>query len=239
MAAELTYIILSVHSREPYDTREYFKRCMETLESTTTNFKLIFVDDYSDTEASALISTFAAKHDSSYVIRTNKQRWFTRAYNLGLRLVRSQRAVLLNIDTELGEGWLEELYSVKAEAEAQIGRIGIVSSEFSAEEPRRWQHITSPTTPGNPGYCTGHCWLVDMQAMYEISAARGMPGWYLDETQQKTIHIYSDNEACESMHRLGWNTVRSFKSAVGHHGGKSWGHNLGKVMSLRLEDVND
>lgn len=240
MAAELTYIVISMHSRGEYDTKEYFRNCIETLEANTTNFRLIFVDDFCDDEASKLVREISSRHPESYVIGTNKQRWFTRSYNLGLRLVRTQYAVLLNTDTVLGANWLEELYAVKSEAEAQIGgHVGIVSSEFSEPEQRRWQHITSPTYEGNPGYCTGHCWLVNMQAMFEISAARGMPGWYLDETQQRCIHIFSDNEACYSMHKLGWNTVRSFKAAVGHHGGKSWGHDLSKVFSLTLQQVND
>jgi glycosyltransferase involved in cell wall biosynthesis len=239
MAEQLTYVVLAVHSRQPYDTREYLKECIRTLEENTTNYKLIFVDDFCDAEGSETIREIASRHSSSYIIRTEKQRWFTRAYNLGLRLVRTSPAVILNVDTVLGAGWLEELYAVKAEAEQVVGRVGLVSSELSGEEGRRWQHITSPTTPGNPGYCTGHCWLVDMQALYEISAERGMPGWYLDETRQENIHIRSDNDACYAMHRLGWATVRSFKSAVGHIGGRSWGHDLGRICGLTLQQVND
>jgi hypothetical protein len=240
MSNPLTYVVLSVHSRGQYDTREYLRECVKTLEANTENYRLIFVDDWCDREGSDTIREIAERHSSSYIIRTEKQRWFTRAYNLGLRLVRTSPAVILNTDTVLGQGWLEELYSVKAEAEAQIGmRVGLVSSEFSEEEPRRWQHITTPTFPGNPGYCTGHCWLIDMQAMYEISAERGMPGWYLDETRQENIHIRSDNDACYAMHRLGWATVRSFKSAVGHFGGRSWHHDLSRIVGLTLQQVND
>jgi len=240
MASECTYIVVSVHSRGQYDTRDYFRECIRTLEENTTNYKLVFVDDFCDSEGSLAINEVARRHPSSYTIRTEKQRWFTRAFNLGLRLVRTPDAIILNTDTVLGPGWLEELYDVKREAEATIGsHVGIVGSEFSAEEGRRWQHITSPTTPGNPGYVTGHCWLVSMQALFEISVERGMPGWYLDETRQENIHIRSDNDACYAMHRIGWATVRSFKSAVGHRGGASWGHNLGRICGLTLAEVND
>lgn len=234
-----TDIVISVHSRDQYDTREYFKECVRTLEENTRNFRLLFVDDWCDREGSDTIREISQRHSSSHVIRTEKQRWFTRAFNLGLRLVRTSTAVILNSDTVLGANWLEELYSVKAEAEALHGRVGIVGSEFSEPEQRRWQNITSPTTPGNPGYVTAHCWLVSMQAMYEISEARGMPGFYLDETKQENIHIRSDNEGSYAMQRLGWATVRSFKSAVGHHGGKSWHHDLGRICGITLQQVND
>lgn len=238
MAEELTYVVLAVHSRGQYNTVPYLNKCMETLKQNTTNYRMIFVDDYCDEEGSNAIIRHAEAFPESYIIKTFKQRWFTRAYNLGLRLVRSSWAVLLNVDTELGINWLEELYSVRDEA-SQLGRVGLVGSEFSAEEGRRWQNITSPSTPGNPGYVTAHCWLVSMQAMYEISAARGMPGFYLDETKQENIHIRSDNEGSYAMQRLGWLTIRSFKSAVGHVGGRSWHYDLGRICGIRLQDVND
>src|SRR5712675_1601341 len=185
MAAELTYIVLAVHSRGEYNTVPYLDRCMETLEQNTNNYRMIFVDDWCDENGSQAIQRHAARYPESYIIKTHKQRWFTRAYGLGLRLVRSPWAILLNVDTELGSGWLEELYSVRDEAQQQLGiHVGLVGSEMSMEEPRRWQNITSPTTPGNPGYVTAHCWLASMQALYEISADRGTPGIYLDEVNQ-------------------------------------------------------
>jgi glycosyltransferase involved in cell wall biosynthesis len=236
----LTYIVIGVHSRGEYDTRKYLEKCIETLEANTQNYRLVFVNDFCDEPGRVTLESIAQRHPSCYVIQTFKQRWFTRAYNCGLRLVRSPYVVLLNLDTELGANWLEELYSVKEEAEQQLKqKVGIVGSEFSAEEQRRWQNITNPTTPGNPGYCTAHCILVSMQALYEASVDRGMPGWYLDETRQAMIHIRSDNEISHNLQRLGWATVRSFKSACGHHGGKSWHHRLDRIAGLTLEQVND
>lgn len=235
-----TYIILGCHSRNQYQAIDYLPKLMETLRQHTDNYRMIFVDDFCDDKARTMISSYAEQYPESYVIRTNKQRWFTRAYNLGLRLVRSKYAILLNLDCELGPGWLDELYSVKDEAENELKqKVGLVGSEYSADEQRRWQNITSPTTPGNPGYLTGHCILADMYALFEASANRGTPGIYLDETQVRTIHIYSDNEISERLHKIGWATVRSFKSQVGHHGGKSWHHELNRVFRLTLEEVSD
>lgn len=242
-------IVVGVRSTEQYRTIDYFSKLLTTLKEHTKEYRLIVVDDWSDPLHRVAIEDIAHYHNawtnSSILIKTFKQRWFTRAYNIGLRLVRTPWVVMLNVDVELGAGWLDELFIVKTEVESQYNnevmarKVGLVGSEFSAEEPRRWQNITSPSTPGNPGYCTGHCWLANMQALYEASAARGTPGIYLDETQHKTIHIYSDNEISYNLQNLGWLTVRSFKSAVGHHGGKSWGHDLSKPFGTTLEQVND
>lgn len=237
-------IILSIRSTRQYPAEECLSKCLDTLHQHTKDYRIIAVDDNSDevgrSHISNMVDTHPAFSKSSHLIRTQKQRWFTRAYNLGLRLARSPWVVTLNVDLELGEGWLEELFAVKDEAEAQLGvHVGLVGSEMSMEDPRRWQNITSPSVPGNPGYCTGHCWLLNMQALYEASASRGTPGIYLDETNQRNIHIFSDNEISYKLQSLGWLTIRSFKALVGHRGGATWGHDLGKVMSLRLEEVND
>lgn len=233
MAEQLTYIVIGFHSRDQYDTRQYLTDCMDSLMKNTTNYRMIFVDDFCDDAGSEHLKTIASKFPETYIIRTFKQRWFTRSFNLGLRLVRSPWAVLLNSDTIMDPGWLEELYAVRDAIQSDGSRVGLVGSVQSQEEPRRYGIKV------HPGYVTGHCWLVSMQAMYECSADRGMPGFYLDETQQKTIHIFSDNEICERMNKLGYITAEAYKSNVGHHGGKSWGHNLGRAFGVSLNEVND
>ena len=230
----LVYIVVGVHSRGEYDTRPYLENCLKTLKETTKDYRLVFVDDFCDENGSKAIQDQASQYPESYVIRTQKQRWFSRAYNLGMRLTRSEWVVLLNTDTVLYPGWLEELWSVKNLAEMDFQcEVGLVGSVYSDTETRRYARTISPD------YVTGHCWLVNMKAMVDCSLDRNTPGLYLDETSQKTIHIFSDNEICERMNRLGYATVQSFKSQVGHHGGRSWGHRLDRISSLTLEQVND
>lgn len=213
----------------------YFKPCVESVRQHTSAIRFIFVSDGCDADHDQAMQDFIKQYPESLYLRTPKQLWFTRAHNLGLRFVRTPWAVMLNADTVVDVGWLEELYAIRDEVTEECRMegargVGLVGVELSGEEPRRY-HRTS-----EPGYVTGHCWLVNMEALSEISAHRGTPGIYLDETQQKTIHIYSDNEACYAMNRLGWKTIVSFKAAVGHHGGKSWGHDL-SVLALPLDVV--
>lgn len=201
------------------------RECLRTVEAHTSDYRLIFVDDFSDRETSNYLYDFCLAHPSAVVIRTSRQRWFTRASNLGLRLVRTERSVLLNSDVVVDVGWLEELFDVWDDFQRQNPqrRIGLVGSVMSAEEPRRYCEVMQPD------YVTGHAWLVSITAMYEISAARGMPGWYLDEVKPGTSHIRSDVEGCWDLNRLGFATLRSHKSLVGHKGGRSWGYNLGAL----------
>lgn len=228
-----TDIIIAIRGTREFPIEQDFINCINTLQAHTQNYRLILVDDNSDAVAAQVINEIAARNRNTMLIRTNFQHWFSRAYNLGLRLARTQWVVMLNADTVLDAGWLDELYAVRDEATSVIGRrVGLVGSELSGEEPRRWAETQ------NPGYVTGHCWLVDMGALYDISAGRGQPGIYLDETRQDAIHIKSDVYACYDMNRLGWATIRSFKAAVGHIGGRAWGHNVGKALSVQLCQVN-
>lgn len=227
-------IIIPVRITGQFGNSADLDACLSTLNQTTRNFRLILVDDNSDEAGAAIVDQAARMFPNSLLIRTHFQRWWTRAINLGLRMARTQRVVTLNSDTVLGAGWLDELLEVWSQAEQATGkRVGLVGSVYSPEETRRW-HIAS-----GQDYVTGHCWLVSIPALGEASAERGMPGIYLDERRQDAIHIRSDVFICWQLSKLGWLSVKSFKSAVGHVGGKSWGHRLGDVNSLSLEQVSE
>lgn len=223
-----TDIILPVH-----DALEYTRACVETLLHHTPSCRLLLVDDYSQPETTQYLQTVLQMHPQGLLMRTGKQKWFTRAANIGLRLARTDRVVLLNSDCVINDGnWLDELYGVWDEVTAQGARLGLVGSTFSEPEQRRWAEAREP------GYVTGHCWLVSMEALTAIAVKRGQPGWYLNEMSQECIHIASDRIGCWELNRIGYVTVASFKSSVGHHGFKSWGPNLAQIGQLRLQDVD-
>jgi len=228
-----TDIVIGIHGTRRFPIEKDFERCIDSLVKTTSNFRLILVDDASDQVASDVVGRISERFNNSILIRTQFQRWFTRAYNVGLRLVRTPRAVILNADTILGEGWLDEMYGVWADAEAAGHNVGLVGSVLSDAELRRWIGTREP------GYVTAHCQLLSMHAITEASAKRGQPGIYLDETRQDSIHIRSDVFICWELNRLGYATIQSHKSRVGHVGGKSWGHSLPDINVLTLPQVSE
>lgn len=220
-----TDVVLPVHGK-----RELVEKLIDGLFLHTQNFRLILVDDFSDVETTAFLMSVLQRQREALYVRTAHQVWFTRASNLGLRLVRTVRAVLLNSDCVVDQGWLEELYDVWQDATDKGLRVGMVGSVLSGEEQRRWVEYR------DPGYVTGHALLLDMGLISELSQSRGTPGWYFDETRQDTIHINSDRFLSYDLNRMGYATVASFKSAVGHYGGQSWGYNLGRLSQLSVGD---
>lgn len=226
-------IIIPVHNRA-----DCFLALIQTLRETTSHYRLILVDDASQEETASALRQIASEYPHSILIRSQRQRWWTRAVNLGLRMARTDRVVLLNSDCVLGAGWLEELYAVWDEAASQGLQVAVVGSVLSGEEQRRWSEFRRGKNDSSD-YITGHAWCVSMQALSELSVARGTPGIYFNELSQDQIHISSERMACWDLQAMGYATIAAFKSAVGHHGGASWGHNLGAIMGLPLEQVND
>ena len=227
-----TDIVIPVRSTIEFPTVDVFTTCIKSVCDNTQNFRFIIVDDNSTYKDSEEIARLVSHYRNALYIRTHFQNWFTRAVNIGLRLVRTPYAVVLNSDTICHPGWLFELYAVKDEIEETIGRVGLVGSTYSEGELKRYALSTGQD------YVTGHALLLHMAAMQEASYTHGTPGLYLDETSALNIHIRSDVDICWKLNRLGWQTVKSFKSHVDHHGFKSWGAQVGRVQQLRLEDVS-
>lgn len=228
-----TDIVIAIRGTRRFPIEKDFENCIEALVANTSNYRLILVDDNSDEEGAAVVSRVASQFPTSVLIRTQRQNWFSKAHNKGLRLVKTPKAVALNADTLPQAGWLDEMYAVWEEVEQQGMKVGLVGSTHSIEEPRRY-HLTQ-----NPGYVTGHCLLMSMRAINEASESRGSMGWYFDEVHQEAIHIHSDKYLSYELNKLGYQTIMSFKSAVAHLGGRSWGHLLGECLSVRLEDLPD
>lgn len=224
-------IVIPVHN-----ATEHFCAAVDSIDAYTgQDHRFIFVDDFSTPDQSEVIREVASKHKNSLLVRTSKQRWFTRACNIGLRLVNSDWAVLINSDCTVGPGWLEHLEAVRAEYEGSphFRRLGLIGHHGAGENTPRWdeQH--------EPSYVTGHCLFLCMAAMWEVANHRGTPLKVFDETRQDAIHINSDRFLSYDLNKLGFAPIYAYGDYVGHHGGKSWGHNLALVMCIQMKDVND
>jgi len=232
MASPITDVVLPVHN-----ALDYVRPCVDSLYNYTPSLgRLIIVDDHSDEKTREFLYGLEClgRQSRNLYVRTNRQVWFTRAANTGLRLVETERAVLLNSDVILNAGWLEELYDVWSDFESKTpGRkVGLVGDWGNPHIPLRYQETQEPN------YVTAHLWLVSMQALQDISVARGDPGRYLNELRPDCIHINSDRIGSYELNKAGYATVVSYKTPMGHYGGKSWAYDLGKVMGVRLQDVD-
>src|ERR1700751_3400448 len=102
-------IIIPIRITGQFNNGQDLEFCLNSLAATTKNFRLILVDDNSDPAGAEIVDRAAKGFKNTILIRTQFQRWWTRAVNLGLRMARTERVVTLNTDVVLGDGWLEEL----------------------------------------------------------------------------------------------------------------------------------
>jgi hypothetical protein len=155
-----------------------------------------------------------------------------RAANLGLRLARTPWTVLLNSDTVLGEGWLEQLHDLRAElldksylrVEKKVGLLGHVNrtSCFAGLEYKdgEWTATRQPT------YVNGHCWLLNMRALHIISEDRQRKedGWWLNAMAPRladgsgAVHYGADPDLCWELNAAGYATIAVFSETVQHAG---------------------
>ena len=209
-----TDIVITVHN-----ALEHAGRCIADVCKNTQNFRLIVVDDDSGPVTRAWLSgeNCLRASRSNLVIQTNYARYWTRASNLGLRLVRTPWAVLLNSDVTLGPGWLDELYDAKAKIHGHNGsRVGLVGHVCSNMAWGLHYREGECEEVHEPNYINGHCWLLNMQAMAAIARARGHEGWYMDETDPSFIHYRTDPHTCWELAAAGYKSVAVFRDTVQH-----------------------
>lgn len=219
---------------------EYFRNCVDTIEANTLDqntksFRFIIVDDFSDPEHAEVIRATVSRFSNALYIRTQKQRWFSRASNIGLRLVNSEWCVLINSDCTVAPGWMTHLDSIRDDFQAKHPekRLGVIGHHNAGPNSPSWDEQF------NPSYVTGHLLFFHTPTIREISVIRGTPGLIFDERYQEGIHIATDRWLSWEMNKLGISPIYAYGDWAAHHGGKSWNYNTAKVAHLRLVDVND
>ncbi len=212
-----------------HNAKQFLENTVNNVLEFTKDFRFIFTDDFSNAETKEYLSWFCHQHQTSICVRTHKQKWFTRSSNLCLRLARTDRFVLLNSDVRIWGDWIGELNAVWSEVESQGHKVGIVGSVHD--------ELTAPryVLSKEPDYVTGHCWMISREAYNAILGTRKE---FFNEDEEGQIHINSDRVICYELNKMGFATVASYKTPLGHHGGKSWNFDLGKVARVKMKDLD-
>ena len=107
-----------------YNQLEITLRCLATLAAaqSESKFKVTIVDDHSPDDLSAIKTKFPNVH----VIKNKKNEGFIGSINAGLASVKTEYALLLNNDTEVTNGFIDELIAVFGNFE----NVGLVGSKL-------------------------------------------------------------------------------------------------------------
>src|SRR5205807_928446 len=105
-----------------YNAREFTRGCVESvLRHATGDMRLVLIDDASpDAGIAGDLREFAARDPRVVVLTNEKNLGFVGTANRGMRYAESRDVLLLNSDTEVFAGFLDQLRST-AYADEQTG----------------------------------------------------------------------------------------------------------------------
>lgn len=118
-------IVVCIHN-----ALEDVKACLSSIVANTRPpYRLIFVDDGSRDDTKRYLENFAAAQGAT-LLRSDTAGGYTRAANRGLRASSAPWTVLLNSDTIVPFGWIDELLKI-GESDEKIGIVGPSSNTAS------------------------------------------------------------------------------------------------------------
>ncbi|GAA0588862.1 hypothetical protein GCM10009416_29230 [Craurococcus roseus] len=222
---------------------EHTRRCLLSIseQGARAGFEVVLVDDAS-TDAT-LLAEFVVT-GGVRVLRNPRNLGFLRSANLGARAARGEFLLFLNNDTEVGEGWLDELVRT-FELMPEVGVAGskLVYPDGRLQEAggivRRlgdaanWGNGRDPDEPR-------FCYLRD--ADYVSGAALMVPRALFEELggfdEEFAPAYYEDTDLCFRARRAGRRVVVQPLSRVVHHEGASCGRDPASWGHKRFQAVN-
>lgn len=111
-------------------------RCLESvIRNTQADYRIIIIDNASDDETKIYVDSFVKKHGNKVILLRNETNiGFLKAANQGLRKSTAKYTCLLNNDTIVTKGWLDELMGV-AEANSDLGILNPSSTTLGQKVP--------------------------------------------------------------------------------------------------------
>ncbi len=135
---ELIDIIVCVHN-----ALEDVDRCLNSiLNNTSIPYRIILVDDGSDSPTELFLKEFKENHPEIILTRNDEAKGYTLAANIGIRTSTAPYFILLNSDTIVTPGWADRLYRTM-QLDDSIAVVGPLSNTAS------WQSIPRLSNNGD------------------------------------------------------------------------------------------
>ncbi|MBL7085358.1 MAG: glycosyltransferase family 2 protein [Candidatus Omnitrophica bacterium] len=155
---------------------EYTKECLNSLfKSTSFPFRLIVVDNASDTRTAQYLDSIKEKNPEQVsLIRNSENLGFIKAVNQGIKESAAPYVCLLNNDTQVAEGWLTEMVKV-ADTRDDIGIVNPNSNTLGWKSKKRHspETVAQELKPYSGEYsklpwASGFCMLIKRKVIQEI-----------------------------------------------------------------------
>jgi O-antigen biosynthesis protein len=148
-----------------WNERELTGKCVDSIEKNTTlPHRIILIDNASGIKTASYLKELSEKDKGGIVLIRNEENiGFPRAVNQGIAVSSAPYLCILNNDTEVYKGWLEEMINI-AESNPDIGIINPSSNNLGQNKPLegfsgKWIEMPS---------CVGFCMLIKREVIQEI-----------------------------------------------------------------------
>ncbi len=194
--------------------------CVESVfRNTCLAFRLIIVDNGSDMPTADYLRSLAnEKKEKVLLVRNNINQGFIKATNEGIKRSNAPYICLLNNDTEVTEGWLEEMIKV-AEKEKHVGIVNANSNTLGCKL-RPGQSLESLTNElkAHSGehtilaWATGFCMLIKREVIDKIGLFDEIYG----------MGNFEDADFSKRAQKIGYSSVCAVASYVYHRERRSF-----------------
>jgi GT2 family glycosyltransferase len=209
-----------------YNAVDMTKACIESIyrETRNTAFEVLVIDNASKDGTTKWLNTERQKHSNIKVFRMPKNIGFGPAVNFGLRKSKGKFIVILNNDTMVAPGWLENLLLVM-DADETIGIVSPVTN-YVGEGPQIdelalslepdpvaiAQYARSISTRDDIIYESNRLVFFCVLVRRELVDLIG----YLDEIYERGN--FEDDDYCLRARMVGYRLAISRSAFVYHHG---------------------
>jgi len=177
------------------------RECIDSIvRYTRFPYRLIVIDNGSQRQTREYLEELTSNNEIPVnLIRNETNLGYVKAVNQGLRASCGDYICLLNNDTKVQEGWLEELINV-AQSNPKIGIVNPVDSppSYKKELREKWIEI---------GFATGFCMLIKREVIDKIG--------FFDEDYE--VGFWEDTDYCQRAKRAGYICAVAKASYVYHH----------------------
>jgi GT2 family glycosyltransferase len=226
------------------------ERCLDSvINFSDPPYSLILVDDGSDVPTKDFLTRFAEQNDCD-LLRNEIASGYTLAANQGLHRSSADFVILLNSDTIVSKGWLNQLITC-AQSNPKIGLVGPLSNAASwqsipeiidlgdwAENPlppnvsiadmanwvaeKSWRLYPSMT------FLNGFCMLIRREVIDDIG--------YFDE-EKFGVGYGEENDYCLRARKADWVLALADDTYIYHAQSRSYNHEQRKKLSERANIV--
>jgi len=231
-----------------YNAPDHVQRCLNSLlKHTSMGCRFILIDDCSNDPGIAEILADVQDHESVTVIRNDTNLGYTATVNKGIALAGRDDVVLLNSDTQVGPGWLQNLH-VAAYQDGKTASVTPLSNNagaFSApvisccnELPEDCCHgdlcralsqagpVMFDQAPTGNGFC-----------LYLRRDALDAVGTFDEQTFPRGY--CEENDWCQRAIQACWHHVIDGRTYVLHHQAASFGPERSRLLQANRRLLDD